>query len=98
MVVALFRQTSVSLHKPDMVIIDKKTNTLHVIELSVPFELNIEQRHTDKSNKYAHFTTDITDYNCTVETFEVSSQGYLTSQNHTTLATLHKFINPSIKF
>ena len=60
-------------------------------------EENIEERQNEKSNKYAHFTSDITDYNCKVEVFEVSSKGFLTSRNHTTLATLHKFINPSIK-
>ena len=29
--------------------------------------------------------------------FEMSSKGFLTTRNHTTLATLHKFINPAIK-
>ena len=60
-------------------------------------EENIEERQNEKSNKYAHFTSDIADYNCKVEVFEVSSKGFLTSRNHTTLATLHRFINPNIK-
>ena len=42
-------------------------------------------------------TTDISEYKCKVDAFEVSSKGFLTSRNHTTLATLHKFINPAIK-
>ena len=83
--------------KPDIVILNDQAKSIHLFELTCPSEKNIEERHTEKSNKYAHFTTDITDYKCKVEAFEVSSKGFLTSRNHTTLATLHKFINPSIK-
>ena len=46
--------------KPDIVIIDEKQKIMNIYELSVPFEHNIEKRHTEKSNKYAHFTTDCT--------------------------------------
>jgi hypothetical protein len=83
--------------KPDIVILDDKAKTIHLFELTCPSENNIDQRHTEKSNKYAHFTTDISEYKCRVNAFEVSSKGFLTSRNHTTLATLHKFINPTIK-
>ena len=83
--------------KPDIVILDDKAKTIHMFELTCPSEHNIEQRHTEKSNKYAHFTTDISEYKCKVDAFEVSSKGFLTSRNHTTLATLHKYINPHIK-
>ena len=83
--------------KPDIVILNDQAKTIHLFELTCPSENNIEQRHTEKSNKYAHFTTDISDYKCKVDAFEVSSKGFLTTRNHTTLATLHKFINPAIK-
>ena len=83
--------------KPDIVILNDQEKTIHLFELTCPSENNIEQRHTEKSNKYAHFTSDINDYKCRVNAFEVSSKGYLTTRNHTTLATLHKFINPTTK-
>ena len=83
--------------KPDIVILNNQAKTIHLFELTCPSETNIEQRHTEKSNKYVHFTTDISDYKCKVDAFEVSSKGFLTPRNHTTLATLHKFINPAIK-
>ena len=83
--------------KPDIVILNDQAKTIHLFELTCPSETNIEQRHTEKSNKYAHFTTDISDYKCKVDAFEVSSKGFLSTRNHTTLATLHKFINPAIK-
>ena len=78
-------------------ILNDQEKTIHLFELTCPSENNIEQRHTEKSNKYAHFTSDINDYKCKVNAFEVSSKGYLTTRNHTTLATLHKFINPTMK-
>ena len=43
--------------KPDIVILNDKAKTIHLFELTCPSEHNIEQRHTEKSNKYAHFTT-----------------------------------------
>ena len=78
-------------------ILNKHAKTISFFELTCPSEKNIEDRNTEKSNKYAHFASDITDYKCKVECFEVSTKGFITSRNHTTLATIHKFINPSIK-
>ena len=86
-----------TVQKPDIVIIDKHKKSIHLFELTCPLEEHIDTSHMEKSNKYAHFTTDISDYNCKVDAFEVSSKGFLTTRNHTTLAKLHKYINPSIK-
>ena len=80
----------------DIVIIDKHKQEIHLYELTCPAERNIDQRHTDKSNKYAHFTTDITHLSCKVSCFEVSTKGFLNSRNHTTLNALHKFVKPNI--
>ena len=44
-----------------------------ICELTVPFETNIDRRHTDKSNKYAHFITDITSKKCTVLPWEIGA-------------------------
>ena len=86
----------VTTEKPDIVIIDKHNQEIHLYELTCPAERNIDQRHTDKSNKYAHFTTDITHFSCKVSCFEVSTKGFLNSRNHTTLNALHKFVKPNI--
>ena len=83
--------------KPDIVILDDQAKTIHLFELTCPSENNINQRHTEKTNKYAQFMTDISEYKCKVDAFEVSSKGFISPRNHTTLATLHKYINPSIK-
>ena len=49
---------------PDLVIEDEKTVT--IVELTVPFETNLEARHRDKSLKYEFLTTAITSKKCTV--------------------------------
>ena len=65
-----------------------------MFELTCPSEANIEHWHREKNNKYAHFISDCTGYKCTVQCFEVSTKGFLTTRNHTTLKTLHKFMQP----
>ena len=78
--------------KPDITIWDKVNNKFHIFELTVPLDVNISQRNLDKSNKYAHFSTDITHITTTVTAFEISSLG-----NKKRLATLHKFCKRGIK-
>ena len=87
----------ITAHKPDLVIMDQKTNSLFIIELTVPFEANVETRHKEKSDKYAHFVTDVTHMNTSVICFEVGSRGFVSTRNHNSLYTLHKFVKPGLK-
>ena len=64
--------------------------------------MSLREQHQTKTHRKEHqictlHNSDISDYKCKVDAFEVSSKGFLTTRNHTTLATLHKFINPAIK-
>ena len=52
--------------KPDIVIIDSVKKKLHIFELTVPLTTNIDQRNSEKSQKYAPFVTDITGHSCAV--------------------------------
>ena len=83
--------------KPDITIWDKDNNKFHMFELTVPLDVNIAQRNLDKSNKYAHFVTDITHINTSVTAFEVSSTGNVSADNKKRLTSLHKFCNHGIK-
>ena len=67
--------------------------------LLLPIESNgnIDKRHQEKSNKYAHFGTDMTGYDCAVTAFEIGSRGYISTRNHSALYTLHKFVKPGVK-
>ena len=83
--------------KPDIVILDNEKKILHIFELTIPLTSNIEQRHAEKSQKYAHFLTDITGYKSTVNCFEVSSTGFISKRNKSTLIALHKLMKQDIK-
>jgi hypothetical protein len=83
--------------RPDIVILDNTAKTIHLFELTCPLESNLDKRNLDKNNRYAHFLTDCSGYSCTVTSFEVSSKGFINTRNHTSLATLHKYMNTSVK-
>ena len=80
----------VTAEKPDIVILDNHKKQIHLFELTCPSEKYIDTRNTEKSNKFGHFLTDITYWKCTVNCFEVSSKGFISTRNHTTLNTLYK--------
>ena len=83
--------------KPDIVVVSEKDKTVHILELTVPFESNIKVRHTYKSNKYAHFTKDITTYKASVIDFEVGARGYLTRDNEQSLRKICSFCEKGTK-
>jgi hypothetical protein len=78
--------------RPDVVIVDKQKKVIHLYELTMPGEPNIDLRNHQKSQKYAHFLTDCTGYTCKLTCFEISSKGFISTRNHTSLKTLHTFM------
>ena len=50
----------ITAQKPDIMIQDKTNKSVHLFELSVPIETNgnIDKRHTEKSDRYAHCKAD----------------------------------------
>ena len=84
--------------KPDIVIIDENKKEAEIFELTVPMEHNTHTHHKYKSNKYAHFETDITQYKTQVIAFEVGSRGGLTNENTKRLGYMHtQFMKKHIK-
>ena len=49
--------------------------------MTCPFESNIHKQHIHKSDKYAHFETDVKQYHIEVVAFGVGSRGLLTRDN-----------------
>ena len=45
----------VTAEKPDTVILDNHKKQIHIFELTCPTETYVDNRNTEKSNKYAHF-------------------------------------------
>ena len=69
-----------------------------VYELTCPFESNIHKQHKYKSDKYAHFETDVKQYHTKVVAFEVGYRGLLTPNNTQRLSDLHKhYLSKHIK-
>merc|ERR1712016_379509 len=69
----------VTSQKPDIVIVDNHKKAIHLYELTCPAERNIDTRNIEKSNKYAHFTTDITSLSSRASPSHSSSQTFLQS-------------------
>ena len=69
--------------------------SVHLFELSMPSEENIEVRHKQKSDKYSHFLTDIS--NISLTCFEISSKGFMSTRNQKSVNNLHKFMRKDIK-
>ena len=76
--------------KPDIVIVDEKNKKAVIYELTVPFERNIPTQHKYKSDKYAHFETDIKTHSTSVVAFEVGARGGLTKENTKVLGDMQK--------
>ena len=83
--------------KPDIVIIDENKKEAKIFELTCPMEHNINRQHKYKSDKYAHFETDIKSHRATTCAFEVSSRGTLTNENIARLSLIHKYLKKHIK-
>ena len=73
----------VSKLKPDIVIFNKQRKSIHLVELTVPFEPNIAKAHDRKQGKYLDLVSDITDngFACDLTCFEVGSRGLITPNN-----------------
>ena len=78
--------------KPDIVIVWKNSPRVSIIELTVPFETNIEKAHTRKTNKYAPLCQDIKNQGYTVDywALEIGSHGYVNKNNAASLKSIIK--------
>ena len=75
--------------RPDVVICDRSKKTVDILELTVPFERNIENARERKCHKYSSVISALEDngYACNFESVEVGSRGVVA---HGTAAILSK--------
>ena len=59
--------------KPDIVIVDSRSKSVHIFELTVPGEARLDTAHRLKANSYAHLLTDMQSHTVTVTPFEVGA-------------------------
>jgi hypothetical protein len=76
--------------RPDLVIYWLNLKKICIIELTIPFETNIQNSHQKKVNKYASLVHDLSDKGLKVDfyAFEVGSRGFLSADNLGTLKSL----------
>ena len=88
----------VTVKKPDIVIVDQKSKSVHIFELTVPGELRLDTAHRLKAESYSHFVTDITTHTVKVIPFEVGAHtGHINNENKKRLHDLHRFCTKDIK-
>ena len=88
----------VTAKKPDIVIVDQKSKSVHIFELTVPGESRLDTAHRLKTESYSHFVTDIKTHKVTVTPFEVGAHtGHINSDNKKRLHSLHSFCTKDIK-
>ena len=86
--------------KPDICHIDNENKTITIIELTIPFETNIDNAHQRKQDRYASLTHDITatGWKCNLLCIEIGSRGLITPQNKSRLKELLKLSDYSAKY
>ena len=82
--------------RPDLTIVNRVKKTIHIFELTVPFEHNIDRQHSYKTNKYASLITDLNSigYTPIFCAFEVGCRGKISKENSKRLFEFTKGINP----
>ena len=79
-------------------IIDRKTKSLEIFELTVPGESRISIAHSIKLGRYQHLETDIQSFKVSILPFEIGSNtGYISKDNKQRLSRLHKYCKRDIK-
>ena len=82
--------------KPDLVLVDRNNKKLTIMELSIPFETNIDSTHGIKLERYRKLISDIeqNDYCVNYYPIEIGSRGLISKDNE---ARLKSFLKNSVK-
>ncbi|XP_072047239.1 uncharacterized protein [Amphiura filiformis] len=80
--------------RPDIIIINNTKKSVHVIELTVPFETNIQKAHDTKMSRYENLHSDIKQegFKCHLNCIEIGSRGLVTADNTERLSEVFRFI------
>ena len=86
--------------KPDICHIDNNNKTITIIELTIPFETNIDNAHQRKQDRYAGLTHDITatGWKSNLLCIEVGSRGLITPHNKCRLKEVLKLSSHSNRY
>ena len=81
--------------RPDIIIINNTKKAVHIIELTSPFENNIQKAHDLKMSRYENLQSDIAQegYTCYLNCIEIGSRGLVTADNMNRLGKSFKFLS-----
>ena len=76
--------------RPDLVIVNRILKKVTLVELTVPFDLNVTRAHERKLDRYENLINDIndTDYTAAYLAIEVGSRGFISNDNNLRLKEL----------
>ena len=80
----------VTSQKPDLCIVNEETKEITLIELTIPFECNINAAHNRKTSRYELLVNDLkkSGYEVIYHPIEIGSRGLITKDNAYSLKTL----------
>ena len=86
--------------KPDIVLTWPDQKEICLMELTVPFERNIDSAHQLKMDRYASLVTDInhTGWNCSLLAVEIGSRGLITKENKLRITKICKKLTCATKY
>ena len=69
--------------RPDLIILDRQTKSITILELTCSFEKNIEAAHIRKAIKYNDLKIDLESrgWSSNIVPFEIGSRGHVTKRN-----------------
>ena len=78
----------------DLVIVDGTQKGILVMELTIPFEMNIKDAHSRKLERYGSLVVDLRSagYKVELSCVEIGSRGLITNGNKTRIKTIFKFV------
>ena len=85
---------------PDICLYSEKEKLITIIELTIPFELNIDSAHSRKSDKYAALVSDINANGIKTEfiALEIGSRGFISCDNDKRLRKLFNRCKSDISY
>ena len=85
--------------RPDLVVLYEETGQIAIVELTIPFETNIEDAHNRKEERYRELVQDLQDnsYDVTFLAIEVGARGQVDRCNKLRFKRLLKLCNSPVR-
>ena len=77
----------VTSQRPDLVVVWEDMKKILLVELTVPFETNVQDAHDRKCERYKDLLSDLreTEYSVFYEAIEIGARGHVSKENKTRL-------------